>query len=258
MKWAKFAVNSRGEIILLDDDKITVNYSTGERKDVMLPDRTESNVVRRRMDVAVDSNDNVYAVRRLATRDKNSSYKEDFVLYAFDENYDMKQVSVLDFLVGRRLRYMDIAVDKNQNLIMFTDWNDQVCICENTGKLKFQFKQHGSSLCSLSISNNNDIMVVSDDHRAVQVYSTEGNLKSTMKVPEDHEARRVAFHHGICKIFVLTYVWKQHSCFLLGYSQAGELENSVFFRKGDPQRIDMKSHPSGPVAVAADESITLI
>jgi hypothetical protein len=258
MKWAKFAVNSRGEIILLDDDKITVNYSTGERKDVMLPDRTESNVVRWRMDVAVDSNDNVYAVRRLATRDKNSSYKEDFVLYAFDENYDMKQVSVLDFLDGRRLRYMTIAVDKNQNLIMFTDWNDQVCICENTGKLKFQFKQHGSSLCSLSISNNNDIMVVSDDHRAVQVYSTEGNLKSTMKVPEDHEARRVAFHHGICKIFVLTYVWKQHSCFLLGYSQAGELENSVFFRKGDPQRIDMKSHPSGPVAVAADESITLI
>ena len=258
MKWAKFAVNSRGEIILLDDDKITVNYSTGERKDVMLPDRTESNVVRWRMDVAVDSNDNVYAVRRLATRDKNSSYKEDFVLYAFDENYDMKQVSVLDFLDGRRLRYMDIAVDKNQNLIMFTDWNDQVYICENTGKLKFQFKQHGSSLCSLSISNNNDIMVVSDDHRAVQVYSTEGNLKSTMKVPEDHEARRVAFHHGICKIFVLTYVWKQHSCFLLGYSQAGELENSVFFRKGDPQRIDMKSHPSGPVAVAADESITLI
>ena len=146
----------------------------------------------------------MYAVRRLATRDKNSSYKEDFVLYAFDENYDMKQVSVLDFLDGRRLRYMTIAVDKNQNLIMFTDWNDQVCICENTGKLKFQFKQHGSSLCSLSISNNNDIMVVSDDHRAVQVYSTEGNLKSTMKVPEDHEARRVAFHHGICKIFVLT------------------------------------------------------
>ena len=58
MKWAKFAVNSRGEIILLDDDKITVNYSTGERKDVMLPDRTESNVVGWRMDVAVDSNDN--------------------------------------------------------------------------------------------------------------------------------------------------------------------------------------------------------
>ena len=36
-----FAVNSRGDIILLCDDKITVIYSTGENKDVMFPDTTE-------------------------------------------------------------------------------------------------------------------------------------------------------------------------------------------------------------------------
>jgi hypothetical protein len=72
IEWALFAVNSRSEIILLDHDRITVIYSTGESKDVMLPDHTESNVVAQlRMDVAVDSNDNVYAVTRLTTRDKN-------------------------------------------------------------------------------------------------------------------------------------------------------------------------------------------
>ena len=40
-----FAVNSCGDIILLDDDKITVIYSTGEIKDVMFPDSTENNVL---------------------------------------------------------------------------------------------------------------------------------------------------------------------------------------------------------------------
>jgi hypothetical protein len=269
LSWNEFAVNSRGEIIQLDDDRITVIYSTGERKVVMLPVHTESIVIEQQvMDVAVDRNDNVYAVRQLETRDDgdNGSDKRDFVLYAFDENYNIKHVSVLDFLdagVDKYFPFVSIAVDKNQNLIMVTNWNDQVYICENTGKLKFQFKRDGDKLRSLSISNNNDIMIVSHDESAVQIYSTEGNLKSTIKVPEGHQAVRVAFHHGICKIIVLTHVRKQHSWFLLGYSETGELENTVLFRKGDQDilhrlLIDMKSHPSGPVAVKVEESITFI
>ena len=259
--WAEFAVNSRGEIILLDGENIKVIYSTGKSEDVMLPDHTESNVVAQlRMDVAVDSNDNVYAVTWL-TCDKNGSKKEDFVLYAFDENYNIKHVSVLDFLDVNddEYRFVYIAVDKNQNLIMLTNWNDQVYICKNTGKLKCQFKRDGDHLRSFSISNNNDIMIVSNDHSAVQIYSTEGNLKSTIKVPESHDVVLVAFHHGICKIIVLTYVMNQDSLFLLGYSETGELENSVLLCNQDVRQImEIKSHPSGPVAVKVDESITFI
>jgi outer membrane protein assembly factor BamB len=259
IEWAWFAVNSRGEIILLYDDKITVIYSTGESKDVIFPHPTESNVVEQwRIDVAVDSNDNVYAVRWLKTRDNyNDSDKRDFVLHAFDENYNIKHVSVFHFLDAKQLQYVKIAVDKNQNLIMLTEWNDQVYICENTGKLKFQFKRDGDDLRSLRISNNNDIMIVSYNGSAVQIYSTEGNLKSTIKVPEGHQALRVAFHHGICKIIVLTYVREQNSYFLLGYSETGELENSVFFHKYG-RETDMKSHPSGPVAVKVYGSVTFI
>ena len=139
IKRASFAVNSRGEIIVLDDDKITVIYSTGKSKDVILPNHTESNVAA----AAVASNDNVYVVTRLKKRDKNGSVKVDFVLYAFDENYNIKHVSVLDFLNATDIRDVNIAIDKNQNLIMLTNWNDQVYICENTGKLKFQFKRDG-------------------------------------------------------------------------------------------------------------------
>jgi hypothetical protein len=182
-----------------------------------------------------------------------ASDKQNFVLYAFDENYNIKHVSVLDFLERGQYKYVKIAVDKNQNLIMLTHWNDQVYICETTGKLKFQFKRDGDRPRSLSISNNNDIMIESHDRSAVQIYSTEGNLKSTIKVPEGHEVVGVAFHHGICKIIVLTYVWKQDSWFFLGYSETGELENSMLFCARA-----VKSHPSGPVAVQVDESITFI
>ena len=258
----QFAVNSRGEIILLTNDKITVIYGTGESKDVMFPDPTETNVVDAwRRSIAVDSNDNVYAIRQLKTRDENDSVKYDSVLYIFDENYNIKHESVLDFLdAGEDLPYMDIAVDKNQNLIMLTHWNNQVYVCDNLGNLKFQFEQDGSSWHNLSISKNNDIMIASDDIRAVLTYSTEGNLKSTIKLPEGHKVRQGAFHHGICKIIVLTRVEKEDSLFLLGYSETGELENSVFFCKGDIywQNIDMKSHPSGPIAVKYKNSVTFI
>ncbi len=127
---------------------------------------------------------------------------------------------------------MNIAVDKNQNLIMITDWNNQVAdwnhqvhVCDNLGNLKFQFERDGSSRRSFSISKNNDIMIKSNDERAVLTYSTEGDLKSTIKLPKGHEVARVAFHHGICKIIVLTYVRKEESSFLFGYSETGELEN---------------------------------
>ncbi len=145
---AEFAVNSRGEIILLTDDKITVIYSTGESKDVMFPNPTETNVVgAERRSIAVDSNGNVYAIRWLKTRDENDSfYKKDFVLYIFDENYNIKHVSVLDCLdTGEHLPYVNIAVDKNQNLIMITAGNNQVYVCDNLGNLKFQFERDGSS-----------------------------------------------------------------------------------------------------------------
>ena len=251
-----FVVNSRGDIILLTKDKITIIYSTGESKDVMLPEPTETNLVGQwTNDVAVDSNDNAYAVRRLDRYDEN-----DFVFYVFDQNYNIKHVSVLDFLEGGKYPCVRIAVDKNQNLYMITNWNNQVYVCDNEGKLKFKFERDGDNLRSMSISNNNDVMIVSHDRSAVQIYTTEGNRKSTIKVPKGHNARRVAFHHGTCKIIVLTYDHTQKSCFILSFSKTGELENSVFFGKGNPweNHLEMKSHPRGPVVVSMNKTITFI
>ena len=258
-----FAVNSRGDTIFLHDDKIAVIYTVGENKDVMFPDTTEKNVFRNRgSSVAVDSDDNVYAVRWRKVRDENGDNKYDFVLYAFDENYNIKTVSVLDFLHAESTwSDVNIAADKNQNLIMLAHWNNQVYVCDNMGKLKFQFQRDGRWPLSLSISNNNDIMIVSDDLSAIHTYSTDGDLKSTIKVPDGLKALRLAFHRSMCKIIVFTHVEKEDSYFLLSYSETGELENSVFFCKKDQEvhwwKLEMKSHPSG-LAVLYNRSITFL
>ena len=265
MLYKNFAVNSRGDIILLTTYKITIIYRTGESKDVMLPEPTESSVAERNgcvMDVAVDSSDNTYVVRRLESCDE---IMQEFLLYVFDENYNIKNVSVLHFLTTTDLLHVKIAVDKNQNLYVVTNnWDNLVYVCDNEGKLKLMFKQDERDgyylLRSLSISNNNDVMIVSHDFSAVQIYTSEGDLKPTIKVPEGHVAWQVAFHHGMCKIIVLTRVWKQDSWFILSYSETGDLESSVFFCKGNPlgDYVNMKSHRSGPVAVRMDETITFI
>ena len=63
-------------------DVVTTSYARW----VMFPNTAESNViVQWRKSVAVDSNDNIYALTRLRTRNKNGSAKSNLVLYVFDD-----------------------------------------------------------------------------------------------------------------------------------------------------------------------------
>ena len=257
--FSEFAVNSCGDIVLLTNDKITVIYSIGESKDVMFPDTTECNVVEMRSkSIAVDSNDNAYAVMWRKTRDKDDNVKFDDVLYIFDENYNIKLVSVLDFLDGDKHKDVKIAVNKSQNLIMCK--GNQVYVTDNTGKLISQFERDGDLVRCLNISNNNDIMIALYDRSTFKIYTIEGNLKSTIKVPGDHKVRGAVFHHYIDKIIVLTWVRELHSLFLLGYSETGEQENPVLLWKSDLKypRSEVKSHLNGTVAIQVGSSITLI
>ena len=264
MGFHNFAVNSCGDIILVADTKILIIYRTGESKDIGFLNATGRNVITdmvfpEEKSFAVDSNDNLYVVKLSKTRNNNGVVNFDLLLYVFDENYDIKLVSVLDFLDGGR-GFVEIAVDKNQRLIMCRE--NQVYVADNRGELISQFERDGLCTRSLDICNNNDIMIPSDDGSAVEVYSTEGNLKSTVKVPDGHEVKEVAFHHGIGKIIVLTYVSKQDTCFLLSYSETGKLEKSIFLSKRSLKRsrldASIKCHSSGQFAVAVAKTITFI
>ena len=94
-----FVVNSRGEIVLVTDDKIMVIRGTQEPSEIVFPNCTdsESSLHESRIcSLVVDSSNNVYVLRWLKRGDKNGSGTEDLVLYTFDEDYNISHNSVLD------------------------------------------------------------------------------------------------------------------------------------------------------------------
>ena len=152
-----------------------------------------------------------------------------------------------------------ITINKNNDIIIGEAKYSDVFVCDKRGNLKHKFERKNVWLWNLSISNKNEIMVASEDERAVQIYSKEGNLKSTIKLPEGHEIRGVAFHFAFSKIIVLTYVEKKDSYFLLSFTEEDELETTTYFcEKADHGIPKITSYPSGGVAVVTRKIVTFI
>ena len=256
------AVNGHGDVLTLrncDSDKIQVISSkTGERKMVQLPDPRKGEVITQRIkELAVDNNNNVYVV--LLTTGTENGDVTSFVLHVLDENYHVKHdPCTLDF-VDTNVIWMIIAINKSNNIIMIKNEDPHVYICDNTGKLQHKFEHNSGWLPSLNISEQDKIITSSRNRKAMVTFSEEGNLKSTVQLPEGHEISGVAYHYVIRKIIVLTCVYKNNSYFLLCYTEAGDLETSTFFgEKIGYERIGITSHPSGPVAVVREKSVTFI
>ena len=255
-------MNSKGDVISgsCHDNNIKAISGTGEKIVVKLPDLTEGGVIddfnEHIEGLTVDNNNNIYVVRWLKARTENGDVKS-YMLNVLDENYNAKHVCRFDFLEARDIRpLVRIAINKNNNIIVIRSCDPHLYICDNTGELKHKFKRPSLSPCNLSISNKNEIIMSSDDHLSVHFYSEEGNLKSTIKVPEGHRVGSVAFHYVIYKIIVLTYV--EENVFLLCYSETGELETSTFFCRSSYGSAYVTSHASGPVAVVSWKNITFI
>ena len=259
------AVNSHGDVFLINySDSIKLINKKGKRKVVNLPSHGGDVDAKTILALAVDNNDNVYVVRCLITYAGNGDVRSYYVLDVLDENYNVKQDS-------RRLEFLkedfsdvEIAINKNNDIIMtrLRGFQAQVHICDNTGKLKHKFERTLLYKPILGICGQDEIMISSVDDdmnmgRAVEIYSEEGDLKSTIKLPKGHVALGLAFHYVICKIIILTSVKEKYV--LLCYTEAGELETTAFFRKADEFPIpNIKSHPSGPVAVIDRKGITFI
>jgi hypothetical protein len=157
------------------------------------------------------------------------------------------------------LRLVSIAINKNNNIIMIKNKDPHVYIFDNTGTLQHKFEHDSSGLPSLSITEQDKIITSSGNLKAMVTFSEEGNLKSTVKLPEGHQIFGVAYHYVIRKTIVLTWVRKTNSYFLLCYTEAGDLETLTFFCNGTYlDDIQITSHPSGPVAVVGEKSITFI
>ena len=201
------AVNSHGDVLVENDsDSIKLINKKGESKVVNLPSHGGNVVEKIIVALAVDNDDNVYVVRsvvRLLKRRTENGHLRSYVLDVLDENYNVKQDS-------RRLAFLkatdyvlEMAINRNNDIIMTKYDDHQVYICDNTGKLKHKFERSSHYLPILGISGQDEIMVSSKNDEVVEIYSEEGNLKSTIKLPEGHEACGLAFHYAICKIIIL-------------------------------------------------------
>jgi hypothetical protein len=262
------AVNSHGHVFVRNGmhqgyDSIKIINKKCKSKVVNLPSHGDNvltqSIVRGIVALAVDNDDNVYVHVRLLEIPTENGDVISYMLDVLDENYNVKQDSRRLEFVKATPFYVDMAINKNNDIIMAT-YSARVYIFDNTGKLKYTFERSSHYQPILGISGQDEIMISSGDNRnrPVEIYS-EGNLKSTIKLPEGHEYHGLAFHYVICKIILLSRVEREFV--LLCYTEAGELETTTFI--GDYyyyefQSPTIKSHPSGRVAVIDEESITFI
>ncbi|XP_028415710.1 uncharacterized protein LOC114539284 [Dendronephthya gigantea] len=245
----KSAVNSQGDVLTLSlcDDNIIFILKTGKLTRVEVPEFGRYFPLA----LAVDINDNVYVVSMFLNGG--------FLLTILDENFNVKAENRLDsFQTEDASRKVRIAICENNDIILQEP--GFFYVFDKTGQFKYNFKHELSLGFSLSISQQNEIMIPTRDHTAVEIYTKEGSLKRTIKVPDDHEVLSVAFHYVVCKILVLTMVRKSNFCFILRYPEAGEeLKILSLFDSGKHERYSrLLSHPNGSVVVVREESITYL
>ena len=258
------AVNSRGEIIVRRNDNIEVISRTGDTvTTITLPDPKEGEVSELHQytaEVAVDENNNVYLVRWLKTTTETSEVNN-YVLYVLDENYDVKHDYSLDLLDASVHGWIKLFINKD-NIVIIKQNDPHVYVCNQDGRLKYQFETNACMPPILAVTPKGEIIVrlsVSDP-RTVRIYTNEGTIKSTILIPEGHSVRGVAFQYLRYKIIVLTKDLEQKSLFLLCYSDTGELENKAFFCNWSDTQHEpaITSHPHGRVAVFAGKTVVYI
>ena len=253
------AVNSRGEIIVVHNNGVRIISKTGKTKSVLpLPvlqsqDEDGNEMEHDIRGVAVDKENNVYLAVRYGKDRYDESEKD--VLYVFDEHCNhVKHKSVLNFQPRLRSGYIPLAVNKNKDIVMRRDYN--VYVCDVTGQLKFEFKPKCLPW-SIGVLENNEIIIGSCEDNTVEIYTEEGNLKMTIKLPAGHRVVRVVFHFGISKIIVSSYYREKKSFYLHCYSETGEQHMSTCLGKIDDFDLfpTITSHPSGPAAVVTEKGI---
>ena len=259
------AVNSRGEIVAAHFFfGVSIISRRGKTKSA-LPlrvlwnkDENRSNIKHEIASVSVDEENNVYLiVFYYKENGYEKSEPDHVVLYVFDEHCNhVKLKSVLNFLPKLTTTSVRLAVNKNKDIVIIGD--DNVYVCDITGQLKYKF----TPKCSpsfIGVSRNNEIILASKEDKTVNIYTEEGNLKTTIKLPAGHEVKGVAFHFGISKIIVLSEHEEKESLYSHSYSETGEQQKSTFlFHYTYYDLPNITSHPSGATAVLTEKYILYV
>ena len=248
-------INIKREIIAWKKPSVVLINSKGDvQKFCRLPkkDRKASG-----FDVcamAIDVKDNVYIVTMSEQTHNDYCYK----LFVYDTNGKIKQQLPLEFLNGLDMWYVSdrVAGNKDKNIIILHRVKDEnrIFVCDNSGQLKYSFPVE-NCIKYLSISHKNEIITASYGD-TVYIYTEEGDLKQTFKLPRHHLVRGVAFDHINEKIIVCTWNYKTKGYCLLNYSDIDKKPQILSLHSLSKPTII--SHPNGPVALVHDCGIIFI
>ena len=241
-------INSKGEIIAWEHPSVVLINSRGDIQDFCrLPKEDTDAIGYDIWAMAIDVEDNVYIVTMSKQTHNSYCYK----LFVYDTNGKIKQQSPLEFLYGSYIQQgsFNVAVNKDKNIIFSCKVIDErrIFVCDNSGQLKYTFPVE-NHIKYLSISHKNEIITAKYHEDTVYIYTEEGELKQTFKLPEGHKVRGgMAFDHINEKIIVCTLYDKTEGYNLLNYSDIDKKPQILSLHSvSEPTII---SHPNGPVAL---------
>ena len=248
-------VNSKGEIIAWEQPSVVLIKSRDDIQDFCrLPkeDTEASGFYVYAMTIVGE--DNVYIVTMSKQTHNGYCYK----LFVYDTNGKIKQQLPLEFLNGLDMWYVSdrVAGNKDKNIIILHRVKDEnrIFVCDNSGQLKYSFPVE-NCIKYLSISHKKEIITASYGD-TVYIYTEEGDLKQTFKLPRHHLVRGVAFDHINEKIIVCTWNYKTKGYCLLNYSDIDKKPQILSLHSLSKPTII--SHPNGPVALVHRRGIIFI
>ena len=131
-------------------------------------------------------------------------------------------------------------------------------VCDSSGELKYSFPTKELHVNSLTISDENEIIVAERYGKFVYIYTEEGNEKKKFEVPEDHEVWDLAFNHVTKEVIVVTRK-DRSEYFISSYSTTGEKRQTLqSLGSARAWPASLTSHPSGPVALRQSNSVLYI
>ena len=257
------AINSKGEVFVVNDNVINIINRSGDRKTFCKLRQATANVKGSWQVVkglAIDSYDNVFVVIKFDDWTSNTNM---YVLFVFDSSAVRKHERLLDlFNLTESSGTIMCRVNHDSEFLVCVIRRDDhyIMVCDSTGTLKYRLTldenssyNFGDYLSLQCVTEQNELVM--RKHENVLVFTRDGQLKRTIKsgcvTCSYHE--NVSYNHQTSKIEVLVPKERSKgtttSFSILNYSENSEVERLYVPVKDWLIFPKIIYHPAGPGAI---------
>ena len=253
IRWIDHCViNSKGELLFADKNAINIISRSGDRKTFCELPQTAANhsyFSAALKALAIDRYDNVVIIINFT-----GGIRDLCVLFVFDCSGNKKCECLLGFveLDGFR-KTIRCRVNNDGEFFIHVEGSDRVYVCDSSGTLKYRLPLEENSSYHLGdyislqcVTDQNELVMCTSKN--VLVYTSEGNLKRTIKVK--HVDENVTYNHQTSKIEILVRkeprIGTTTSFSVVSYSENDEVER-LYVPVEDWELIsNISHHPAGP------------